>query len=172
MNVDVAQTKILLMCVSVNMQLSLIYNTMNVSLHSISAIYRNRYIRRNENMVLQSAEVKMLIICCCYIILGLAASLAFVISSVYLRALQNELLVYFDCECFGMDSNQMCNRSKHEKFVNPVLLTMGYSLFALYPVITVLYVVKFSSLRDYIKRAWIWYQNLESNSWSSSFNPQ
>ena len=123
-------------------------------------------------MVLQSAEVKMLIICCCYIILGLAASLAFVISSVYLRALQKELLDYFNCECFGVDSSQVCDRSKHEKFVNPVLLTMGYSLFALYPVITLLYVVKFSSLRDYIKQAWICYRSLESNSWSSSSNPQ
>lgn len=123
-------------------------------------------------MVLQSAEVKMLIICCCYIILGLTASLAFVISSVYLRGLQKELLDYFDCECFGMDSNEVCDRSKHEKYVNPVLVTMGYSLFALYPVITLLYVVKFSSLWNYIKRAWIWYRNLDSNSWNSSSNPQ
>ena len=109
--------------------------------------------------MLQIVEVKMMVICCCYIILGLSANLAFVLSSISLRGLQKELLEYFGCECFGIDSSQVCDRNKLERFVNPVLLTIGYSLLALYPVITLLYVVKFSSLKNYIKRAWIWHRN-------------
>ena len=94
----------------------------------------------------------MLIICCYYVILGLGASLAFAISSAYLTGLQNELQDYFECEeCGIIDSGQTCDRDRYERFINPALITIGYSLFALYPVVTLIYIVRFSKIRAFIK---------------------
>ena len=119
-------------------------------MHRYSYFFFNS--RNNENVKLQNAKVKMLIICCYYIILGLGAPLAFTISSVYLNGLQRELQDYFECEGCGVDSNQICDRSHYEKFVNPALITIGYSLFALYPVVTLIYIVEFSAMRSFIGR--------------------
>ena len=104
--------------------------------------------------MLQSAEVKMLIICCYYVILGLGVSLTFSISSAYLNSLQNELQDYFECEECGIDvdSGQTCDRSQYERFTNPALKTIGYSLFAFYPVVTLIYIVPFSAVAKYVKR--------------------
>ena len=108
--------------------------------------------RNHDSVLLQSAEVKMLIICCYYVILGLGASLTFTISSAYLNSLQNELQDYFECEECGIDSGQTCDRSQYERFINPALKTIGYSLLALYPVVTLIYIVQFSAVAKFIKR--------------------
>ena len=111
--------------------------------------------RKNESVLLQSAEAKMLIICCYYVILGLGASLAFSISSAFLTSLQNELQDYFECEECGIDSGlhrSTCDRSQYERFINPALITIGYSLFALYPVVTLIYIVRFSAIGRFIGR--------------------
>ena len=117
--------------------------------------------------MLQSAEVKMLIICCYYIILGLGASLAFTISSAYLNSLQNELQDYFECEECGIDSGQTCDRSQYERFINPALITIGYSLFALYPVVTLIYIVRFSAIGRFIGRLCGWFRLSKVNSLST-----
>ena len=102
------------------------------------------------NKDLKTAEIKVFIICCCYVILGLGASLAWSISSAFLGDHQRELFDYFECERCGVDSGQMCDRSGFERLTNPPLITIGYSLFVLYPVITLVYVVRFK--RGDVKR--------------------
>ena len=47
---------------------------------------------------MKEAEVKVIVICCCYVVLGLGAALAYAISSISLRGLRVELLEYFECE--------------------------------------------------------------------------
>ena len=113
--------------------------------------YRNS-VRNHESPLIQNAEVKMLIICCYYVILGLGISLTFSISSTYLTSLQNELQDYFECEECGIDSSQACDRAQFERFTNPALKTIAYSLFALYPVVTLIYVVQFTAVAKFIKR--------------------
>lgn len=101
----------------------------------------------------------MLIICCYYVILGLGASLAFTISSAYLTSLQSELEEYFECEeCGIIDSSQICDRGQYERFINPVLITIGYSLFALYPVVTLIYIVRFSKIGTFIGGICGWFR--------------
>ena len=75
-------------------------------------------------------------------ILGLGASLAYSISSAYLDDLQRELSDYFDCERCGVEAGTQCNRSGFEMLTNPALITMGYSIFVLYPVITLVYLFR------------------------------
>ena len=75
-------------------------------------------------------------------ILGLAASLAYSISSAFLGDHQCELMDYFECERCGVNSGWMCDRSGFERLTNPPLITIGYSIFVLYPVITLVYLVR------------------------------
>ena len=90
---------------------------------------------------LRKAEVKVIIICCCYAILGLVASIAYAVSSVNVRGLKVELMNYFECELVrsGLDTNQSCDRNEFEGFINAPSKVLGYSVLALYPVITLIY---------------------------------
>ena len=97
---------------------------------------------RSKDNTIKKAEIKVFVICVCYVILGLAASLAYSISSAFLGDHQRELMNYFECECCGMNSGRMCDRSRFERLTNPPLITVGYSIFVLYPVITVVYLVQ------------------------------
>ena len=90
---------------------------------------------------MKEAEVKVIVICCCYVVLGLGAALAYAISSISLRGLRVELLEYFECERTASlePESQTCDRGEFEGFLNPSSKTLGYCLIALYPVITLIY---------------------------------
>ena len=96
----------------------------------------------SKDNTIKRAEIKMFVVCLCYVILGLAASLAYSISSAFLGDHQRELMNYFECERCGVNSGQMCDRSGFERLTNPPLITIGYSIFVLYPVITLVYLVQ------------------------------
>ena len=84
----------------------------------------------------------MVIICCCYIVIGLAAPFAYAVSSANLRGLKRELFDYFECErvpdIVGSDQLQ-CDRSGYESFLNPTTKILGYNLVALFPVVNLIY---------------------------------
>ena len=96
----------------------------------------------SRDNTIKKAEIKVFIICLCYVILGLAASLAYSISSAFLDDHQRELMSYFECERCGVNPGRMCNRTGFERLTNPPLITIGYSIFVLYPVITLVYIVR------------------------------
>lgn len=96
----------------------------------------------SKDSTIKKAEIKVLIICVCYVVLGLTAAMAYSISSAFLADHQRELMDYFECERCGVDSGRMCDRSGFERLTNPPLITMGYSVFVLYPVITLVYLVR------------------------------
>ena len=104
--------------------------------------FRMRCMNNTSSRNLKKAEIKVFIICFCYVILGLAASLAYSISSAFLDDLQRELFDYFECERCGVTSGQLCDRTGFERLTNPPLITIGYSIFVLYPVITLIYVIR------------------------------
>jgi hypothetical protein len=96
----------------------------------------------SKDNTIKKAEIKVYIICICYVVLGLAAALAYSISSAFLDDHQRELMNYFECERCGVNSGLMCDRSGFERLTNPPLITIGYSIFVLYPVITLVYIVR------------------------------
>jgi hypothetical protein len=96
----------------------------------------------SKDNTIKKAEIKVYIICICYVVLGLAAALAYSISSAFLDDHQRELMSYFECERCGVNSGRMCDRSGFERLTNPPLITIGYSIFVLYLVITLVYIVR------------------------------
>ena len=91
--------------------------------------------------MIKKAEIKVFVICICYVILGLGASLAYSISSAFLSDHQRELMDYFECERCGVNSERMCDRGGFETLTNPPLITIGYSVFVLYPLVTLVYFI-------------------------------
>ena len=106
--------------------------------------YRNTCSKNSNNKDLKKAETKVLIICILYSLLGLGASFSYAISSSYVNVLKNELMDYFECESVrgGLNTDQSCDRSEFERHVNATSKILGYSLLALYPVITLIYFLR------------------------------
>lgn len=126
--------------IPMGVMLSIIDTLLVLILHFL---IRNRCISRTSSRELKQAEVKVLVICCWYVILGLATLLGYTLSSVVLDDLQHQLRDYFECERCGVNSGATCERDGFERFTNPSLITIAYSLLNLYPLITLVYVVRF-----------------------------
>ena len=96
-----------------------------------------------------TVEVKVLVIAFSYIIIGLVATTSFAISSARIESLKEELFVYFQCELCGTNSQlgESCSESGYEQLTNGALVTMAYSLLGMYPLVTLVYVVRVSGLK-------------------------
>ena len=105
-------------------------------------MHRNRCINKSSSKEMKKAEAKVLVICCWYVILGIGTALEYSLSSAVLDDLQHKLMDYFECECCGVISGQTCNRIGFERYTNPPMVTIAYSLFHAYPLITLLYVFR------------------------------
>ena len=101
---------------------------------------------KKSNKDLKKAEIKVMVICCCYVVLGLGASIAYAIASASVRRLKPELLDYFECESTydssAISNQPLCDKSGYERYVSPASKIIGYSLLALYPVITLRYFLR------------------------------
>jgi hypothetical protein len=119
-----------------------IQNLLVFSFLHILCTRRNRCISKSSIKDLKKAEAKVLIMCCWYVILGLGTTLGYSLSSAILDDLRCELLVYFECERCGVIAGQTCDRSDFEQYTNPPMVTVAYSLFHAYPLITLIYVLR------------------------------
>ena len=103
-------------------------------------------------MVFYSAEILSLFNGCCAVVGGVGTPLAYVTIAINARKLEHELYDYFECECLGSSSNEICDVSGLERFMNPLALIILYGSLALYPVFSLIYVMPLSKLLDYFKR--------------------
>ena len=115
-----------------------------------------------------TVEIKVLIIAFSYIFVGLVATTSFAISSSRIERLKQEVLAYFHCERCGITGYQLigenCTRNGFERFTNDALVTMAYSLFGLYSVITLVYVIRVSDLKKCCGMLWKRFRSLKSGS--------
>ena len=113
-----------------------------------------------------TVEIKVLIITFSYIFIGLVATTSFAVSSSRIEILKQEMLAYLHCERCGINYQlrENCTRSGFERFTNDALVTMAYSLFGLYSLITLVYVVRVSDLKKCSGMIWKRFRSLKSNS--------
>ena len=113
-----------------------------------------------------TVEIKVLIITFSYIFIGLVTTTSFAISSSRIEILKQEVLAYFHCERCGINYQlgENCTRSGFERFTNDALVTMAYSLFGLYSLITLVYVVRVSDLKKCSGMLWKRFRSLKSGS--------
>ena len=77
---------------------------------------------------------------------GLVATISFAISSARIDRVSEEVLKYFHCERCGV-LGEKCSRNGFERLTNNALVTVAYSLFGLYSLITLVYVVSYSDIK-------------------------
>ena len=76
------------------------------------------------------------------------------------------MLAYFHCERCGINYQleEKCTRSEFEQLTNDALVTMAYSLFGLYSLITLVYVIRVSDLKKCCGMLWKRFRSLKSGS--------
>ena len=107
--------------------------------------FRNTAFGTTSSKDLIKAEIKVFAICGCYVIIGVGSSFSYALSSAHLPGVTNALVEYFECEqthYLGDVPTRSCDRSELDQYVNPVPTILGFSLLALYPTITLIYLLR------------------------------
>ena len=98
-----------------------------------------------------TAEKKLLIVFCYFILMTVIT----IASSTLLVKKNSELLgsiqKYFTCEQGGHNPNNPCSRSDIDNMLYP-LDTLGFMMFSLFPVITLLYVINIQELKEFWRK--------------------
>ena len=127
---------------------------------------------KEPNRVTVTVEVKVLIIAFSYIFIALVATTSFAISSAKLERVREEVYAYFQCESCGINSESgvlsTCSRSGFEQLTNSTLATFAYSLFGVYSLVTMVYVIRVSDLKTCCGMIWRRFRSLKSYSTTMS----
>ena len=98
-----------------------------------------------------SAERKLLIILCYYVLLVVISLTGFTVSlrssGLYIGA----LLEYMQCEATGVDPENPCNRASFEEQTYPGLTTLAYVLLWIFPAVNLIFAVNISELKEKFK---------------------
>lgn len=97
----------------------------------------------------KAVEVRVLIILCYFILLGVSALTTFSVSSQNIQHFTRELISYFLCESTGITNGKLlCDRMAFEQFSNPIPTALSFLLLGLYPVVNLIYVVHIQELKQ------------------------
>lgn len=118
-----------------------------------------------------SSEIKVLIVLCYYIILGVVVLTTFTIAMTDLKTFYHEIMKYFACERqpqFGNNTNSTnsstCDLERVERLINPIPTTFSFILIGIYPAVNLVYAWNLKELREKWKSRQVQYVNRnESN---------
>ena len=99
-----------------------------------------------------TAERKILIIFCYYIVLGTFALITFTLATKNGDRFSSEVVGYFTCELRGIDSDKPCDRSRFEALSHPVLNCISFILLGIFPGINLIFVVNVEELKRWCGR--------------------
>ncbi len=98
-----------------------------------------------------TAEKKILIVTCYYIVLSTVALTAFTLSTRDTPALVRNIGLYFLCEQRGHDPENPCSRD-YIKNSDSVLTTLSYVLLSLFPVVNLIYAINIRELKEFMQK--------------------
>lgn len=98
-----------------------------------------------------TAERKLLIVFCYYVLLASVSLTAFTISTRNLAHFAELLGDYFSCEIGGHNSSNPCSRSEFEALSNAGLAGSAYILLGLFPIVNLLYAVNVQELKVFCR---------------------
>lgn len=119
-----------------------------------------------------SSEIKVLIILCYYIILGVVVLTTFTIAMANLSDFYEEIVYNFKCERQPQLANNInnnsttrstCGRQRLEQLVNPIPTTIAFVLLGIYPTVNLVYTWNYRELKEKWKSRQVQYVN-RSNS--------
>ncbi len=101
-----------------------------------------------------TAEKKIFIIFCYYVVLGVIALTTFTLSVKNDDETIAEFQKYFVCEGKGIDPNnpEECDRSGFERYQTPGLTASAYILVGIFPAVSLIFAVNGKELKQFFKR--------------------
>ena len=98
---------------------------------------------------IDTAERKILIIFCYYVILGVIVLITFSFATRNDDRLLEEITGYFTCELPGIDPQNPCDRSRYQSLLNPELNCISYILLGLFPVVNLIFAVNAEEIKQW-----------------------
>ena len=100
-----------------------------------------------------TAERKILIVFCFYIMLAMLVMTAYTIVSRNEEVLMAAIKEYWQCEAIGIDPDRPCikMRASFEELTYPGLNILAYLIFGLFPAINLIFVVNIKELKKKLK---------------------
>ena len=102
---------------------------------------------------IDTAEKKILIIFCYYVILGVITLTTFTLATKNGQRFGEEITLYFTCESLGAEMNCDSQRSAYQALLNPALNCLSYILLGIFPAINLLFAVNTEELKQWCCRA-------------------
>ena len=101
---------------------------------------------------IETAEKKILIIFCYYVILGVIALTALTLASKNGDRFSEEVTGYFKCELRGVVPEDPCDRSRYQALLYPVLNCLSFILLGIFPAINLVFAVNIEELKQWCCR--------------------
>ena len=95
-----------------------------------------------------TAERKILIVFCYYVVLLVMTLISFTISTRNADQVSVELITYFLCERNSLSSSQSCTREGFERLTQPVLTSISYILLGIFPLISLTFVINIQEVKE------------------------
>ena len=111
-----------------------------------------------------TAEKKLLVVLCYYVILATESLTAFTLSTRNAPRILEEVEKYFFCEQGGRDPNNLCSRSEIERLTTPSLSTLSYVLLGLLPLVNLFFIANIHEIKV-IMQKWC---SIKKSSYKSS----
>ena len=103
-------------------------------------------------LLIETAEKKILIIFCYYVILGVIALTTFTLTTKDGPRVSDEIIAYFTCERLGTE-NCDSQRSSYQMLLQPELNCLSYVLLGIFPAINLIFAVNIEELKQWCGRA-------------------
>ena len=110
--------------------------------------------RENQSKSLfkiSTAERKLLIVFCYYVLLAVISLSSFTTSTRNIPERTRTALSYFSCEQGGHDPEAPCSRAEMESKNNSVVGTLTFVVMGLFPVVNLVYAVNIQELKEYCR---------------------
>ena len=102
---------------------------------------------------IDTAETKILIIFCYYVILGVITLTTPTLATKNGQRVAEEITLYFTCESLGTEMNCDSQRSSYQALLNPALNCLSYILLGIFPAVNLIFAVNTEELKQWCCRA-------------------
>ena len=104
-------------------------------------------------LTISTAERKLLIVFCYYVLLDVLALMAFTITTRNIEQFEAAVTNYWQCELTGVDPENPCDAliASYREFSNPVLSSFGFVILGTSPAVNLIFAINFSELKQKFK---------------------
>ena len=109
--------------------------------------------RSKQLLTISTAERKILLVFCYYVLLDVLALMAFTITTRNIEQFEAAVTNYWQCELTGVDPENPCDalRASYREFSNPVLSSIAFVILGTSPAVNLIFAINFSELKQKFK---------------------